>query len=145
MNYVEFDPDRGVLGLSNVSFYSPILRRQDGSLVWLGTRNQPYLGAATGYPFAEAQHFLGPGDSLLLYSEGAIRALDPFGMLFGENRLPAIWKSRGGGASSDAVTAIFAYVRGFRDRALFGGLEGLLGDLVVGRRLLRLPALQHLP
>jgi sigma-B regulation protein RsbU (phosphoserine phosphatase) len=81
-----YDPSSGRLTYANAGHNPPVLARADG-----GTLELDADGAAIGIldrvDFEERTDDIGPGDCLLLYTDGVVEALDPVSEPFGEERL----------------------------------------------------------
>jgi serine phosphatase RsbU (regulator of sigma subunit) len=90
--YIEIDvgsPERGpCLRVSNAGGISPLIRRTDGSVVWVEIGGLP-LGAGleetSGYP--EMTMKLAPGELVILTSDGVVEAMNNIGQMFGFKRL----------------------------------------------------------
>ncbi|MHB9038222.1 MAG: SpoIIE family protein phosphatase [Armatimonadota bacterium] len=68
------DPSTGQIVYANAGHPSPLLRRKDGSTVWLDAVNGFPLGVDNDAGYSESQIALAEGDSLLLYTDGVIEA-----------------------------------------------------------------------
>jgi serine phosphatase RsbU (regulator of sigma subunit) len=81
-----YDAATGELTFANAGHNPPILARADGTTLELDGD-----GAAIGFldevEFEECHETIGPGDCLLLFTDGVVEALDPVGDPFGEDRL----------------------------------------------------------
>jgi len=66
-----------------------LIRRAEGGVVEVGSGSFP-LGAIEGARYREERVALGPGDVLLLYSDGLVETIDPYGDQFGWDRLKRI-------------------------------------------------------
>jgi phosphoserine phosphatase RsbU/P len=65
---------------------APIIRRNDGT-VEIGTASGPLLGMPVDLDFVEQSVELGPGDIVVLYTDGVTEAHHRNQALFGEDRL----------------------------------------------------------
>ena len=74
---------------SNAGHPAPVLLRDDGSVELLDARLGPLLGVIPDAEFHDDKIVLGPGDALILYTDGVIEARDA-GEQFGEARLLAL-------------------------------------------------------
>jgi serine phosphatase RsbU (regulator of sigma subunit) len=81
-----YDPARGLLEYANAGHNRPMLRRADGSVEELDADGAA-LGILAAVPFEGLSVALGPGEALLLYTDGATEAAAPSGEPFGEERL----------------------------------------------------------
>jgi len=115
--FAEIDAARGTLRYVNAGHNYPLLRRADGTLVELITGGLP-LGLMEHLPYEQGEEAFGPGDSLLLYSDGITEALDARGREYGEEPLRALWQSDGAQAPSVLIDRVFGAVEAFRGRAL---------------------------
>jgi phosphoserine phosphatase RsbU/P len=115
--FAEIDASRGVLRYTNAGHNYPLLRRADGTLVELIAGGIP-LGLLEGASYEQGEESFGPGDSLLLYSDGITEALDARGQEFGEAPLREIWLSAGAAAPAQVIDRVFSAVETFRGRAL---------------------------
>jgi serine phosphatase RsbU (regulator of sigma subunit) len=84
----QMDCDRGVLTYCNAGHFPPILFRHDGD-VQLLEAGGPLLGALKGAEFQSQELMLGPGDTLVVYSDGVVECRNPEGEEFGLDRLIA--------------------------------------------------------
>jgi sigma-B regulation protein RsbU (phosphoserine phosphatase) len=78
MAYAVLDPGHGILTYSNAGHPPPLLLRADGSLARL-TEGGPVLGVVTDAAYAEGRLALGPGDRLVLVTDGVLEASRPEG------------------------------------------------------------------
>ena len=115
--FAEIDASRGVLRYTNAGHNYPLLRRADGTLVELIAGGIP-LGLLEGTAYEQGEESFGPGDSLLLYSDGITEALDARGQEFGEAPLREMWLSAGAAAPTQVIDRVFSAVETFRGRAL---------------------------
>lgn len=74
------------LRVANAGAISPLIRRADGSIIWIEATGLP-LGTTYAAEYAEVVADLAPGDLLLLLSDGVVEAMNPSGELFGFERL----------------------------------------------------------
>ena len=97
---VVIDPEAHRITVVNAGHAGPIIRRPDASLEILGEgqSGQP-LGINLGSSYQTSTASLGPGDLVLLYTDGLIDALDASGMSFGIERLKQILRDRPGTAA----------------------------------------------
>jgi sigma-B regulation protein RsbU (phosphoserine phosphatase) len=86
--YCVLDAAAGVLAYTNAGHYLPILVRSNGSVERLGIGG-PVLGVLADAEYEQAWVSLGPGDRLVLYTDGLTEALDAGDEEFGEERLVA--------------------------------------------------------
>ena len=97
----------------------PLLRRADGEIVELGAGALP-LGMRMEHALESSEAVIGPGDTLLLYTDGVVETLEPGGESYGFERL------REGLAPGGASQAIHDRILGELDR--FRGDEPVYDD-----------------
>lgn len=78
-----YDPATGRLSFVNAGQTPPLLRRQDGAIVRLSTGGVA-LGMFEGSEYEQGHIDLGPGDALVMYSDGITEAESPDGTPFDE-------------------------------------------------------------
>ena len=84
----ELDPSEGVMRYVNAGHNPPIRITSTGEMDRL-KGSGPVLGVVPGVHYPSHETVLGPGDILLLYSDGATESLNTTGEEFGEDRLMA--------------------------------------------------------
>ncbi|MGE0026478.1 MAG: SpoIIE family protein phosphatase [Thermoleophilia bacterium] len=89
-----------------------LLVRADGSVETLCPAG-PLLGILADVRFAESGFALGPGDTLVLFSDGVIEARSPDGELFGMDRLTAIAAQSAQGSAEDVAEALESAIARF--------------------------------
>jgi sigma-B regulation protein RsbU (phosphoserine phosphatase) len=112
--YAELDHARGRLVYVNGGHNYPRLRRASGELVPLDAGGMP-LGLFEPAPFEQAELEFGPGDALLLFSDGISEAMDSFQDEYGEERIDALWREHG--PATAALDRIYEDVLQFRGSA----------------------------
>jgi serine phosphatase RsbU (regulator of sigma subunit) len=109
------DPETGRFSLSTAGHPRPLLRRADASVVVLDASGLP-LGVQKGETFPAENGVLGPGDALVLYSDGITDTMsgdhEPFGVE-GLRRVLA----RGAASAADVVAAVGNEVSAFSSGA----------------------------
>ena len=93
----------GVLDFVNAGHNPPLVKRADGSVAYLTAKSGPALAAMAGVPYRRQSVALGPGDAILLYTDGVTEALDPAKELYGEDRLIATLRGLLGSPSTETV------------------------------------------
>jgi sigma-B regulation protein RsbU (phosphoserine phosphatase) len=88
--YIELDPGSRTLTLSNAGHLPPIIKRADGSVKKLASAGGSPLGILTGMKFGQEAALLGPGDTIILYTDGIIEAMNDRGELYGYDRFEAL-------------------------------------------------------
>ena len=114
--YAEFDRRDGRLRYTNAGHNYPLVRRADGTIDDLREGGLP-LGLFEQAEYGEGEITLGPGDALLLYSDGISEAIDGTDQEFGEERLRAFWQTHGARPAAEVLERVFAEVEKFRGKA----------------------------
>jgi serine phosphatase RsbU (regulator of sigma subunit) len=114
--YAEVDPTKGIVRYVNAGHNYPMLRRADGTIEEL-VEGGLLLGLFEDAEYKEGEASFGPGDSLLLYSDGISEAVDSRGLQFGEDRLTALWKGATAVATTDVIGGLLHEVERFRGSA----------------------------
>ena len=92
----EGDADRGArVTVCRGGHSAPILIRSDGSICQIGHPGHA-IGVFDDANLTEQKAHLGPGDALVLYTDGVHEARSPNGAFFGEERLKALLHSCAG-------------------------------------------------
>jgi sigma-B regulation protein RsbU (phosphoserine phosphatase) len=89
------------------------------------------LGLFDDAEYQEGEVAFGPGDALLLYSDGISEAVDTRGQQFGEDRLTALWQTCGRLKPGEVIGYLLADVERFRGSA---GQSDDMTAVVVGSR-----------
>jgi sigma-B regulation protein RsbU (phosphoserine phosphatase) len=114
--YAELDHAGGRLRYVNAGHNHPRLRRADGRLESLATGGLP-LGLFDAPEFEEGELAFGPGDALLLFSDGISEAVDGFDQEYGEERLEGLWREHGAGPAGAFLDRAYDDVVRFRGDA----------------------------
>jgi serine phosphatase RsbU (regulator of sigma subunit)/anti-sigma regulatory factor (Ser/Thr protein kinase) len=85
--YLVLDPKTGRVVYANAGHNLPYVRTADGVVEFRAT-GMP-LGLMPGIVYEEREAVIGPGDNVLLYSDGLVEAHDPTGAMYGFPRLRA--------------------------------------------------------
>jgi serine phosphatase RsbU (regulator of sigma subunit) len=109
--YGVLDP-AGNLEYVNAGHVPPLVRRASGDLVELASVNFP-VGMFPSAEFAAARVSLGPGDFLVIYSDGVSEANNLASEMFGEERLSALVREFAGATAAELAEAVRAAVRNF--------------------------------
>lgn len=134
-----YDRETGMLSHSSAGNRAPCRIRADGSVLTLADAGGPALGVRKGIPYGEAVTRLEQEDTLFLWTEGVLRAVNAQREPFGEERLAAVLHQGRGLSARDRsellLRAVEAHV----------GPGGQTGDIVclTVRRLL--PAAELAP
>lgn len=86
---VAIDPTSGACTIANAGHLPPIVRRADGRAELLEVPRGVPLGLGAGAKIDQVDFRLGPGEVLVLYTDGVIEAESSSAGLFGEARLCA--------------------------------------------------------
>ncbi len=94
-NYMVIDARARTLVSSNAGHWPQIMRRAlDGSLVEIYNRNKA-IGIVPDIEFSRTEYAIGPGDRIVLFTDGVIEAMNGHGELFGEERFKEIIRECG--------------------------------------------------
>ncbi len=105
------DPVKHTMSLTVAGHMSPIVRKADGSLEEFPDEivGVP-LGVVDGYPFDVVMRGIGPGETVVIYTDGVSEAMNAAGDLYGVDRLRELVKKQS--ADTQTIgTAIRADVR----------------------------------
>jgi sigma-B regulation protein RsbU (phosphoserine phosphatase) len=127
--YGELDASRGRIRYVNAGHNPPRLLRKDASLELLMPGGTPLGLFELGYEMGETA--FGPGDSLMLVTDGIADALDSFNRFFTEERHDALWRQLGAGPPCAMLDALMDAVKNHRAHTPQADDETAL---VVGRR-----------
>lgn len=123
------DPNRHQITLVNAGHFPPLIRRSDhDSYRFEDADNQLSglpLGISSELPYAEAGHFIGPGDLFVLYSGGISEAMGEKGEFYGIDRLRRV-AIKAGVRSKAVGEAIVADVAQFVAATTLGDDQTLL-------------------
>ena len=91
------DPLKHTMSLVIAGHMSPIIRKPDGSLEEFPDEivGVP-LGVVDGYPFDVAMREIGPGETVVIYTDGVSEAMNAAGDLYGTDRLRTLVKNESG-------------------------------------------------
>ena len=122
--YGVLDPARGVLAYANCGHAPPIHVLADGRFTKLTTGGPP-LGLLAGARYLAGEVTIGPGDLLLLFTDGVVEAEDASGREFGVDRLARVAAAVRRLPSAEIVDAIV------RETAEFTGSVEYADDFTV--------------
>ena len=108
----ELDTATRALTWVNAGHNPPILLRSGGALEHLEEGGLP-LGAFTGSRYESGQTELGGGDTLYIYTDGVVEALDESGAEYGEDRLAREVAALGTTGAAASLRRIFESVDRF--------------------------------
>ena len=104
--YALYDPATRLLTYVNAGHNAPMLFRQRGNVERLDEGGGPVVGLLPECAYEQAEASLGPGDMLLMYTDGITEALDPTLEEWGEKRLIAAASALRCRSSEDVVAGI---------------------------------------
>lgn len=104
------DPDSGGVQVANAGHTLPLVRRSDGVVEEIRATGMP-LGLVPGTDYDRYPAYLGPGDALLLHSDGVAEAHDPEQVMYGFDRLAELVGR--GAVGQDLLDAVLAEVAAF--------------------------------
>ena len=104
--------DDGRLNYVNAAHCPPVLIRASAELSELETTGMP-VGLMEGAEFALSEERLGPGDKLLIYSDGVTEAQNEAGEFFGKRRLFQVIQFHAGGSAAALHDAVHEAVAAF--------------------------------
>jgi serine phosphatase RsbU (regulator of sigma subunit) len=110
------DPATGNLSFANAGHNPPIVVRTSGEVEMLDGGG-PVLGVLPIAPYSEQQARLGPGDLLVVYSDGVTEAANTGDEEFGEERLIEVLKRRRTESSDAIVSAVMESLNRFTSGA----------------------------
>jgi sigma-B regulation protein RsbU (phosphoserine phosphatase) len=102
--YLELDPGNGRMKLSNAGHLPPIIKKADGSVEKLAPAGGSPLGILPNMDFGQETVMLGPGDTVILYTDGIIEAMNARDELYGYERFEAL--IRKSPSDPDALKAV---------------------------------------
>jgi serine phosphatase RsbU (regulator of sigma subunit) len=104
------EPASNRLVIANAGHPLPLLRTADGRVRELGRGGALPLGVSEVGEVDRAEHQLGPGEAILLFTDGASEAMSPGGDVFGLPKLHDTF-ARSDGVAQTALSAIVESVR----------------------------------
>jgi phosphoserine phosphatase RsbU/P len=112
------DTRTGIIEFSNAGHNPPYVLRADGRVETTEQTGGFMLGAFPGVRYDPGTMHLGPGDTLVLFTDGVTEAAGPLDELYGEERLVGCLERFGGapaGPTHDIVAGVLADVQAFAD------------------------------
>lgn len=103
------EPSTGHFTYCNAGHNPPFLLRANGDVETL-TTGGPVMGILRNAPYSAASGVLHPGDTILLYTDGASEAENPAGQDLGEPGVLELLKSAGPRPSAEIVQHVYAAV-----------------------------------
>jgi len=114
--YAEVDPANERMRYVNAGHVFPRVRRADGTMESIPAGGVP-LGIFEDATFEQGECRLGPGDSVLMYSDGIPDAIDLFRHDFGEERIERLWMLHGADPAPTVLDRLLAAVAAFSGSA----------------------------
>ena len=90
--YIELDSRSGKLTISNAGHLPPIIKKADGSLMTLANAGGAPLGMLPGMKFSQETARLERGETVILYTDGIVEAMNAKEELYGYARFEALLK-----------------------------------------------------
>jgi sigma-B regulation protein RsbU (phosphoserine phosphatase) len=90
--YIELDSRSGKLTISNAGHLPPIIKKADGSLMTLAKAGGAPLGMLPGLKFSQETAKLERGETVILYTDGIVEAMNAKEELYGYARFEALLK-----------------------------------------------------
>jgi sigma-B regulation protein RsbU (phosphoserine phosphatase) len=107
-----FDAETGRLAYVRAGHIPPFLRRASGAMERLAVLGGPPIGLMEDIAHKSASVDLGPGDQILIVTDGITEAVGPTGAMFGEARLQDFFAAVRPG-DADTLKRLTAVVRAF--------------------------------
>jgi phosphoserine phosphatase RsbU/P len=117
--YAVYDPPSGALTYVNAGQNPPLIRRADGRFERLAGTGIA-LGLFEHSEYGAEETHLGPGDLLVLYSDGITEAEDPAEEPFEESRLQAVIERHAAQPPAAIAAEVLAAVQAHAKRGRFG-------------------------
>jgi len=90
--YIELASESGILTVSNAGHLPPLIKKLDSTVTKLSTAGGSPLGILPGMKFEQDTAALDPGDTVVLYTDGIIEAMNAKEELYGYERFEALIK-----------------------------------------------------
>jgi len=113
--FAEYDDERRRLRFANCGHLPALLLRKNGKLERLET-TATVLGLFESWECAMDERELAPGDTLLLYTDGATESFSDAGEQFGEDRLVAAFQQGRTLPPGELITSVVDEVRRFNPK-----------------------------
>lgn len=108
----EINPDTGELVYCNAGHNPPYLVRADGSVEQLSAGGT-VLGILPSLTFEAQRTFMGPGDVLVIYSDGVTEAVNDEDEEFGEERLAEVLRNHRRSGARELIGILCDHLRDF--------------------------------
>jgi sigma-B regulation protein RsbU (phosphoserine phosphatase) len=123
---MSIDLRRGILTYGGAGHPPPVLLRAEGDLEVLDYRG-PVIGFGSDTPYSQIEVGLGPGDKLIIYTDGLTENRDRSGRPFGRDRLYGLLREFRRRPVAEAVDGLHVSVRRFLEGAAPDDDISLLG------------------
>jgi len=114
---VDLDPSSGAFRFVSAGHTDALLLRADGEVVTLSSTGPPLGLLPPGPPFDERELTIGPGDTLLLFSDGVPEAQNQADAEYGDARLTECVRAGAGLGSAALVDHVLASIDAFAGSA----------------------------
>ena len=111
--YAVYNPESGVITYANGGHNPPVIIHTDGSSTMLPMTGGIALGVAPGFRYEQSTFNLGPGETIVLYTDGVTEAMNAHGDEFGVDRLRQLFEGAPPRHPKEAVDAILEAVHAF--------------------------------
>jgi serine phosphatase RsbU (regulator of sigma subunit) len=115
--YAVYDAQQRTLELALGGQLTPLLRRRDGSVMFIEAQSNLPLGIVPSVRYATTNIGLEPGDSVLFYTDGLVEAFSPEGEMFGFERLQHAFAAYADAPAEAIVTYLFDTVSAWQHEA----------------------------
>jgi sigma-B regulation protein RsbU (phosphoserine phosphatase) len=88
--YIELESETGRLTTCNAGHLPPLVKKADGSVIKLATAGGSPLGILAGMQFGQESAMLDHGDTIVLYTDGIIEAMNAREELYGYERFETL-------------------------------------------------------
>jgi len=93
--YIELASESGKLTISNAGHLPPLIKKSDNTVTKLSTAGGSPLGMLSGMKFGQEIAALDPGETVVLYTDGIIEAMNAKEELYGYERFEALVRKSG--------------------------------------------------
>jgi len=111
--YLVLDIATGAIRYTNAGHFGPMLLHSSGDISILAAEGIP-LGILDTSRYQTTRAAIGPGEVLLLFSDGIVECADAGGELFGEKRLKRALRNSAADSADQIVAAVLAAMDDFR-------------------------------
>ena len=129
--FLQLTPESGALGFVGAGHLDNLILRANGTAHHLSSTGPPLGLLPPGLPYGETRGTLGPGDAVVLFSDGVTDAQSVEGEEFGEERLLAVLEDARGCDAGELIDRVLAAI----DRFVGGAPQFDDITLLVVRRL----------